>query len=185
MITGGAKTILFELFVVWTNQDFWIQIWLNVLKACFTTSKLQWSNPKYAFCLWKLGEDIHQSIIFFLVFLVKDFDSQSLTISARSLLGALALPLPWPPQLTPVPVKLAPGPARHELTHLRILILGVVGLATMQDHGTALLLLNGCGYCADMIVSIFLIDITSSFCSFKACWFPLIFSTTWWSEVTQ
>ena len=33
--------------------------------------------------------------------------------------------------------KLAPGPARHELTHLRTLILGEVGLATMQDHGRA------------------------------------------------
>ena len=60
--------------------------------------------------------------------------------------------------------KLAPGPARHELTHLRTLILGELGLPTMQDHGTALLLLNGCGYCLDMIVTIFLIDITSSFC---------------------
>ena len=33
--------------------------------------------------------------------------------------------------------KLTPGPARHELTHLRTLILGEVGLATMQDHGRA------------------------------------------------
>ena len=33
--------------------------------------------------------------------------------------------------------KLTPWPARHELTHLRTLILGEVGLATMQDHGRA------------------------------------------------
>ena len=94
MITGSAKNIyclnlyLFEQIKVSICED---QIWLDVLKICYITSKLQWSNPKHTFCLWKLGEDIHQSIIEFLVFLVKDFDSRSLTISAQSLLGALAL----------------------------------------------------------------------------------------------
>ena len=59
---------LFEQIKVFICED---QIWLDVLKICYTTSKLQWSNPKHTFCLWKLGEDIHQSIIEFLVFLVK------------------------------------------------------------------------------------------------------------------
>ena len=158
MITGSATKIyclnlyLFEQIKVFICED---QIWLDVLKICYTTSKLQWSNPKHTFCLWKLGEDIHQSIIEFLVFLVKDFDSRrSLTISAQSLLGALALlsftgasqiafgnagdevatagveeallplpQLPLPPTTTATAsssAKLAPGPARHELTHLRV-----------------------------------------------------------------
>ena len=76
---------MFEFNICKIKSD-WM-FWRYVI----TTSKLQWSNRKHAFCLWKLGENIHQSIIDFLVFLVKDFDSQSLTISAQSLLGALAL----------------------------------------------------------------------------------------------
>ena len=126
---------MFEQIKVFMCED---QIWLDVLKICYTKSKLQWSNPKHTFCLWKLGEDIHQSIIEFLVFLVKDFDSRSLTISAESLLGALALlsftgasqiafcnaedevttagveeappPRPQLPRPLPLPPKLAPVP---------------------------------------------------------------------------
>ena len=123
---------LFEQIKVSICED---QIWLDVLKICYITSKLQWRNPKHTFCLWKLGEDIHQSIEF-LVFLVKDFDSRSLTISAQSLLGALALlsftgasqiafgnaedevttagveeaPLPLPQLPLPLPPQLAPVP---------------------------------------------------------------------------
>ena len=92
------------------------------------------------------------------------------------------LPLPQLPQITTTTINTttsssAPGPARHELTHLPLLILGEVGLATMQDHATALLPLNGCGYCLDRH------HLLSE--SFKACWLPWIFPTTCWSKTTQ
>ena len=45
--------------------------WLNVLKICSTTSKIQWSSPKLAFCLWKLSEDIIQVSFIFCSFLSK------------------------------------------------------------------------------------------------------------------
>ena len=146
----------------------------------------------------KLSKDTLQSIIDLLLFLVKDFGSQSLTISAQSLLSPFGffdvMLHTCPAQFhrgitnrfwkcwgwsshswcrgstttttttTSSSAKLAPGPTRHGLIHLRILILGEVGLATMQGHGNVLLLLSGCGYCFDMKVAIFLIDITSSFC---------------------
>ena len=120
---------LFEQIKVFICED---QIWLDVLKICYTTSKLQWSNPKHTFCLWKLGEDIHQSIIGFLVFLVKKrfwqpvFDNLcpvapgalallSFTGASQIAFGnaedevttagveEALLPLPLPPQLAPVP----------------------------------------------------------------------------------
>ena len=90
----------------------------------------------------------------FLVFLVKDFGSQSLTISAQSLLNPFGF----------FDVMPHTCPARHELTHLPLLILGEVGLATMQDHATALLPLNGCGYCLERH------HLLSEL--FKACWLP-------------
>ena len=83
----------------------------------------------------------------------------------------LPLPLPpLPPQLAPVPNWL-----RHELTHLRTLILGEVGLATMQDHGRAqwlwLLFWHDSNHLSDRHHLVFP-------ASFKACWFPWILSTT-------
>ena len=147
------KTILFELILVWANQSFICedQTWLDVLKMCYTTSKLQWSNPKHTFCLWKLGEDIHQSIIEFLVFLVKKrfwqpvFDNlcpvaPGSTCPAqfhRSITNRFWQCWGWSNHswcrgstatttttttttTTSSSAKLAPGPARHELTHLRI-----------------------------------------------------------------
>ena len=115
---------------------------------------------KHAFCLGKLSEGILSKYHCFLVFLVKDFGSQSLTISAQSLLNPFGF----------FDVMPHTCPARHELTLLPLLILGEVGLATMQDHATALLPLNGCGYCLERH------HLLSE--SFKACWLPWIFPTT-------
>ena len=40
-----SNLYLFEQIKVFICED---QIWLDVLKICYTTSKLQWSNPKHA-----------------------------------------------------------------------------------------------------------------------------------------
>ena len=121
---------------------------------------------KHAFCLWKLSEGILQKYHWFLVFLVSTqsllnhfgfFDVMLHTCPAqfnRSIRNRFWQCWGWSNHswcrgstatttttttttTTSSSAKLAPGPARHELTHLRTLIFGEVGLATMQDHGRA------------------------------------------------
>ena len=144
---------------------------------------------KHAFCLWKLSEGILQSIIDFWSFLSLPSRSWTTlvslmsccTLAQLSLTGAseiafgnaedevttagveeALLPLPQPPlppQLAPVPNWLQ---GLLDMNWLTCELSSLVRLAwppckTMAGH-------NGCGYCLDMIVTIFLIDITSSFC---------------------
>ena len=140
---------------------------------------------KHAFCLWKLSEGILQSIIDFWSFLSLPSRSWTTLVSLMScctlahlsLTGAseiafgnaedevttagveealLPLPqLPLPPQLAPVPNWLQ---GLLDMNWLTCELSSLVRLAwppckTMAGH-------NGCGYCLDMIVTIFLIDIT-------------------------
>ena len=144
---------------------------------------------KHAFILWKLSEGILQSIIDFWFFLSLPSRSWTTlvslmsccTLAQLSLTGAseiafgnaedevttagveeALLPLPQPPlppQLAPVPNWLQ---GLLDMNWLTCELSSLVRLAwppckTMAGH-------NGCGYCLDMIVTIFLIDITSSFC---------------------
>ena len=110
---------------------------------------------KHAFCLGKLSEGILSKYHCFLVFLVKDFGSQSLTISAQSLLNPFGF----------FDVMPHTCPARHELnspatTH------PWWGLAwpPCKTMHPALLPLNGCGYCLERH------HLLSEL--FKACWLP-------------
>ena len=187
----------------------WMQnhIWLNVLKICSTTSKLQWSSPKHAFCLRKLSEDILQVSLIFCSFLSKilaaslwqSLPNRSWAPLASLMSSSTLAQLSFTDRLwkcwgwsnhswcrastttttatsttTSSSAKLAPGPARHELAHLRILILGEVGLATMQDHG-AVLLLNCCGHHL-----VFLHH--SMLASFPGI---TVFPQHWWNKVMQ
>ena len=120
---------------------------------------------KHAFCLWKLSEGILQSIIDFWSFLSLPNRSWTTLVSwchaahcpaqlNRSIRNRFWQCWGWSNHswcrgstatttttttttTTSSSAKLAPGPARHELTHLRTLIFGEVGLAAMQDHGRA------------------------------------------------
>ena len=162
------------------------------------------ASSKHAFCLWKLSEGILQSIIDFWSFLSLTqsllnhfgfFDVMLHTCPAqfnRSIRNRFWQCWGWSNHswcrgstatttttttttTTSSSAKLAPGPARHELTHLRTLILGEVGLATMQDHGRAqwlwLLSWHDSNHLSDRHHLVFLHHS-------KLCWFPWILSTT-------